>query len=357
MASRVIICAAGGGKTTRIVDEVLANPGARAALLTYTQNNEREIAGKFYDKTPVVPAHVEVQTWFAFLLRELARPYQHALHAERIEGLHWVEGRSALYVPEAKTAAHYFFDGRLIYPDKIAKFVCACDHKTGGAVMRRLAQRFDHILIDEIQDMAGYDLDIIEAMLKAGIRLTLVGDHRQATYTTNKAPKNKAFQGYKILDKFRQWDKRGWVKLTYDTHTHRCPQSIASLGDSFYPECPPTVSLNDKTTGHDGIFIVRRADVGRYVEEFRPQALRYDRKTMCGELPAMNFGEVKGMTFDRVLIFPHGGAKTWLSSSALKPVEKSLAKMYVATTRARHSLAFVFDGQSAIAGATLYQPS
>lgn len=356
MASRVIICAAGGGKTTRIVEELLAEPGARAALLTYTQNNEREIAAKFYRRGAVIPAHIEVQTWFTFLLRELARPYQHALHDERIEGLHWVEGRSALYVPESRTADHYFHDGRLIYPDKIAKFVCACDHRSGGAVMRRLAQRFDHILIDEVQDLAGYDLDILEAMLKAGIRLTLVGDHRQATYATNKAPKNSKFQGYGILDKFKAWDKKGLVKLTYDTHTHRCPQVIASLGDSFYPDCPPTVSKNQQVTGHDGVFVVRTADIGTYAATYRPQALRYDRKTKCGDLPAMNFGEVKGMTFDRVLIFPHGGAKTWLGSKELKPIEKSLAKMYVAATRARHSLAFVFDGQPAIADAVIYQP-
>ena len=62
----------------------------------------------------------------------------------------------------------------------------------------------------------------------------------------------------------------------------------------------------------------------------------------------MNFGEAKGLTFDRVLIYPHGGGKQWLSTGKLMHIEKSAAKMYVGATRARYSVAFVFEGLAAI---------
>ena len=68
----------------------------------------------------------------------------------------------------------------------------------------------------------------------------------------------------------------------------------------------------------------------------------------------MNFGEAKGLTFDRVLIFPHGGGKKWLSTGKLTHIEKSAAKMYVGTTRARFSVAFVFEGLAAIPHAQLF---
>lgn len=68
----------------------------------------------------------------------------------------------------------------------------------------------------------------------------------------------------------------------------------------------------------------------------------------------MNFGESKGLTFDRVLIFPHGLGKKRLASGDLKHVKDSAAKMYVGVTRARHSIAFVFDGLSGIPGAQAY---
>lgn len=348
------MCAAGGGKTTRIVNEAMAQGGSRIALLTYTQNNEQEIERKLYGHGPVVPARIEVMTWFSFLLREMARPYQRVLYERRIDGLHWIEGHSVPYVKEALTAAHYFSNGRLIYSDKIAKFICACDQRSNGAVMRRLAQRFDHIFVDEIQDMAGYDLEILEGMLKAGIRVTLVGDHRQATFKTNQSKKNAAFAGIKIVDKFKQWDKQGLATLSYEQHTHRCHQAIADLSDTFFPGEPVTKSLNTTQTDHDGVFIVRTGDVGGYVARYAPQVLRLDKKTACHDLPALNFGEAKGMTFDRVLIFPHGLGQKWLASAQLRHVEKSAAKMYVGATRARHSLAFVFDGVSKIAGAQVY---
>jgi len=221
--------------------------------------------------------------------------------------------------------------------------------------MRRLAQRFDHIFVDEIQDMAGYDLDVLELILKAEIKLTLVGDHRQATLKTNKGKKNAAFGGINIIKKFKAWDKAGLAALTYEQHTHRCHQHIADLGDRFFPSEPATKSLNDIVTGHDGVFIVAPAKVDAYVATFAPQVLRFDKKTACRDLPAMNFGESKGLTFDRVMIFPHGLARKWLSTGQISHVEKSVARMYVGATRARHSLAFVHDGAVAIPDVQVYK--
>ncbi len=108
--NRIVISAAGGGKTTRVVDQALAceqGQGA-TALITYTRNNVREIQLKAYERTRTIPSHVEVISWYSFLLRELARPYRSAMHASRVDGIHWVEGKSVPYIPEARTSGHYF---------------------------------------------------------------------------------------------------------------------------------------------------------------------------------------------------------------------------------------------------------
>ncbi|MPT47971.1 MAG: hypothetical protein E2598_06065 [Sphingobium sp.] len=345
-ASRVLISAAGGGKTTRVVDQALASDKGVTALVTYTRNNVREIQIKASARTRAIPPNIEVISWYTFLLRELARPYRSAVHKRRIEGIHWVEGKSVPFIPEFKTNAHYFLDGGRIYSDKIAKFVCECNRKSNGAVMRRLKQRFNHIIIDEVQDMAAYDLDVLEMILQADIPMTLVGDHRQAILSTNNSPKNKKFSGPAILQKFELWKKKGLLEVDYETHTHRCNQEIADLGDSFFPNDKKTVSKNKIITGHDGIFLVASSDVDEYMQRFSPQVLRFSVKTSCGEHDAMNFGEAKGLTFPRVLIFPHVSAKSWLASGKLSHVEKSAAKMYVGVTRARYSVAFVYDGKT-----------
>lgn len=175
-ASRVIIAAAGGGKTTRIVREAIEESTRKVALVTYTLNNVKVMQDKLYLLAGAPPPHVEVFSWFSFLLRDLARPYRNALYDKRIEGLLFVEGRSSVYAKSSNIEKHYFATGKLIYSDKIARFACECDKTTNGAVMRRLKQRFDHIYIDEVQDLAGYDLELVQRMLEAGIQLTLVGD-------------------------------------------------------------------------------------------------------------------------------------------------------------------------------------
>jgi DNA helicase II / ATP-dependent DNA helicase PcrA len=344
-ASRIIISAAGGGKTTRVVDQALAAEQGITALVTYTRNNVREIQLKVYERSRVIPSHVEIISWYSFLLRELARPYRSATHARRIDGIYWIEGKSVPYVPENRTSTHYFHDGSRIYSDKIAKFIGLCDERSTGAIMRRLKARHSHLIIDEIQDMAGYDLDLLELILKSGIPVTFVGDHRQATFATNNSAKNKAFAGPAIIKKFEQWKKSGLVSIDYECHTYRCNQAIADLGDGFFPYEPKTVSKNKVVTGHDGVFLVASADADGYVATFAPQVLRYSAKTKCDPYDAMNFGEAKGLTFDRVLIYPHGHAASWLASGSLSYVEKSATKTYVASTRARYSVAFVFDGK------------
>lgn len=353
--NRIIMCAAGGGKTTRIVNDALKDAHSRSLLVTYTRNNQNEIERKFYDREPVIPAQVEVMTWFTFLLRELARPYRGILHTRRIDNLMFVEGKSVALIPATNVAAHYFAEDRYIYSDKISKFICECNRLTNGAVMDRLAMRFDHLIVDEVQDMAGYDLDLLELVLKSGVKLTLVGDHRQATFKTNNNAKNAAYSGPKIIRKFAEWATADLAILCHERHTHRCHQKIADLGDSFFPGEAATTSLNTESTGHDGVFVVAPSKVAEYMKAFSPQVLRLDVKTTCDGLPAMNFGESKGLTFKRVLIFPHGKAKQWLRTGALTHIAKSVSKMYVGVTRARHSLAFVYEGPVALPGAQIYK--
>ncbi|MCA1431351.1 UvrD-helicase domain-containing protein [Bradyrhizobium sp. BRP20] len=352
--NNVVVSAAGGGKTTRIVTEALGETKKRCALVTYTQNNVAEIKGKIYQINRCIPVHVEVWSWYSFLLRELARPYQSTLIGSRIPGIHWTQGRSDRYAKQTEIKRFYFGEQGFIYSDKIAQFVLACNEASAGAVIRRLEERFDLIYIDEFQDLAGYDLDLIELILRSRVQVNLVGDHRQATFRTNNSARNSAYSGIKVILKIREWENLKLCKTIYQAETYRCNQRIANIADGFFPREPKTKSLNDELTGHDGVFAVNSSDIEAYVERYRPQVLRLDVKTDCRGYEPMNFGESKGLTFERVLIFPHKLAKTWLASGDIKHVEKSASKMYVGVSRARHSVAFVYDGALGVTGIERY---
>lgn len=64
---------------------------------------------------------------------------------------------------------------------------------------------------------------------------------------------------------------------------------------------------------------------------------------MSENAPAINFGDAKGLTFERVLIYPTKPILAWLKDCNSKLEPKSRAKLYVAITRAMHSAAFVDD--------------
>jgi DNA helicase-2/ATP-dependent DNA helicase PcrA len=348
--NEIIVAAAGGGKTTKIVTRALHALEEKSAIITYTQNNVTEITNKLYQLNGAVPPHVEVWSWYAFLLRELARPYQGAMINGRINGIQWVDGRSDRFAKQTDVDRFYFGADKRVYSDKLSRFICECNKASNEEIIKRLEQRFARIYVDEIQDIAGYDIDLIEMMLRSAVKLTLVGDHRQSTFRTNNSARNSGFAGPAIKKKFDEWEKAKLCAVNYERETHRCHQAIANLADSLFPLEPSTISRNSVITGHDGTFCISTQQIPTYIATYRPQILRLDARTDCEGHSAINFGESKGMTFDRVLIFPHQLGTRWLASGESEHVAGSAAKLYVGITRARHSVAFVFDGELKVPG-------
>ena len=253
-----------------------------------------------------------------------------------------------MYVGKKNPGRYYINDNNDVYTDKLAELACACNDATGGKVMARLEQLFESIYIDEVQDLAGYDLEFLELLLKSKVSVTVVGDLRQATYSTNNPKKNTQFIGAKIIGKFEVWKQAGLLEIDSLNHSHRCNQKICDLGDSLYPHLPKTTSKQTQVTGHDGIFAVSTKEVLSYYHQYNPKVLRTDKRTNTLELPATNFGYSKGLSFDRILIFPTGRMKKWLSSGDYSHVcdsDIALARLYVAITRAKFSVAFVYDGK------------
>ncbi len=124
----------------------------------------------------------------------------------------------------------------------------------------------------------------------------------------------------------------------------RCTEKICALSNSLYPDYSAATSGNSETSGHDGVFLVRSSEIDHYLHAFKPMQLRDRRDRPVNEdFPVMNFGASKGQSFDRVLIYPTSPAVTWLKKNEtdLKPTRR--AKLYVAITRARFSVAFVYD--------------
>lgn len=280
-SNRVIISAAGSRKTQRIIDSALADPGKRVLITTYTIENQQQVVRRIQERAGgVVPQHIDVMGWFEFLIGQCARPYQSAVfnRIDYVGSLNF-HGRRSRYTRKDDVHRYFLDRRRSLYRDGISELACLVNDRSSGRVIRRLEGLYDYIYIDEVQDFNGYDLEFLDLTFRSSIGVMVVGDPRQWAYMTNQSNKNKRYRGSRMIDYFRERETKGLCAIEECTDCWRSNQAICNWADALYPGFSPTVSMNNATTGHDGVFFVAKEDIPTYVEKFGAVVLRHDRRT------------------------------------------------------------------------------
>lgn len=383
--NKLIIAAAGSGKTTHLVSEALKIKDKKVLITTYTQANEAEIRKKIIEINNCIPENITVQTWFSFLLKHGVRPFQGVLLEKKIKGLILVNSQSGLkayrnpcqdckqkklvstscnkcknpiyFGEEKEFEQHYFTKGLKIYSDKLSKFVSRCNEKTNGNIIDRISRIYTYLFIDEVQDLAGYDLELLKLLFNCNSNVLLVGDPRQGTYSTNSASKNKQYKKSQIVHFFEDKTINITKDETFLIVNYRCVKPICELSNKLFPTMQQTTSGNNNTTDHNGIFFVKKQDVERYLHQYQPLQLRDSKRTNVNEnYRVMNFGESKGLSFDRVLIYPTEPILKWLKNNNSDLADTSRSKFYVAITRAKYSVGIIVENneQAVIEGITYF---
>ena len=361
MGNKLIVAAAGSGKTTCIVQKALKITGERVLITTFTEANEREIRKKIFEINHFIPDNIVIQTWFSFLIQHGVKPYQSVLFNGKVTGLLLVNGRSGLhyrlkngtpvYYGEETIEKHYFSDSKLIYSDKLSKFVVRANELTNGLVIKRIGKIFSHFFIDEVQDFTGYDLEIIKLLFSLDSDVLLVGDPRQVTYHTHEESKYEKYSDGKIESFVKKECAECSVEIDDTTlsKTYRNNDKICSFANSIYSEFKPCECAMHQLSGHDGVFFVSPKDVDNYLTTYEPVQLRDSIKTNVNlDYPVMNLGEAKGLTFERVLIYPTSKMIDWIIDHQKELEPKSRSKLYVGVTRAKYSVAIVFDNKKSV---------
>lgn len=372
MINKLIVAAAGSGKTTYLIREALKACDKKVLITTYTDSNKLEIQKKFLDLNGIIPENVSIQTWFSFLIQHGVKPYQSVIYSEKIKGLLLVNKKSGVrfigrdkcpvYFPESDPSNYYFSKTKFIYSDKLSKFVVRANEKTNGLVIKRIEKIYSHIFIDEVQDMAGYDLDIIKLLFNSKCNVLLVGDPRQVTYHTHDEARYKKYADGKIIDFVKKECSSCPVEIDETTlnTTYRNNKEICFFANLIYNNFKACQYEEKRLTGHDGVFFVSKLDVESYLYTYHPMQLRYSQKTKVNtNYPVMNFGESKGLTFERVLIYPTNNMIKWIFNHNEKLGNQIRSKFYVAVTRAKYSVGIVFDNPKNIVveGIKKYSPN
>jgi len=218
LTNKLVLASAGAGKTERIVTEALSRceAGESVLIVTYTENNQKEIMHRICKKNGACPRNLYVKGWFSFLLEDVIRPYQRYIFSDRIVGINFNEhgdphkrdGRTIFGRGEKNTdgtynALHYLTTKRdkahTMYLSRLAVRVCEESNqplkigrrriKVGRPTMR-LQEIYNAIFIDEVQDLVGWDYEIIRFLSAVQpIDVICVGDFRQTIYRTSNASK------------------------------------------------------------------------------------------------------------------------------------------------------------------------
>jgi len=384
LPSRFVIASAGAGKTTTLVGDALeaAEANRTVLILTYTRNNQVEVIKKIREVKGHIPDKIRVKGWFSFLLEEIIRPYQRCFFDQRISNVQFdvsdphkrdrysIPGRAEI-IGGRVNSRHYLVNGKAhtTYISKLAVKICQKRKQGRGRAatydpIQRLSAIYDLIIIDEVQDLVGWDFSLIELILSScPVELLCVGDFRQTIYQTSHATKNPRASLQK-----KQWFLDKNFECIDENHSYRCIQMICNLADLVHANeaYKPTVSraapVPDGLDDHVGAFSVREEDFPAYMDRYNPIILRWDvraRPDLCSGHVCQNFGESKGSTYDRVLILPTTSIRQFLLGNfgPIRSSEKALNKLYVAITRARYSVAFLTNDASRLDNLPIWHPA
>ena len=383
MSNRLVLASAGAGKSEMIAKDSLmrAANGECVLILTYTENNQKELLKKICELNGHKPSSIVIKGWFTFLLEDMIRPYQKCLFFSRIPGIYFnktgdphkrgirtipgtgekIDGayNPVHYLTRATGKAHTSYLSKLAY--KI--FV-----ESQAKNIKRLSEIYDAVFIDEVQDLVGWDFHIIEEVSKIdNLTFFCVGDFRQTIYSTHptiKKPKTNA-------EKIERFISIGFTP-EYMNVSWRCIQPLCDFAhlvhadEGLYPHTTSKVArIPNEFEGHTGIFTVSERHISAYMQSIKPKPiiLRLNKKTridLCNDQNCYNFGVSKGLGFERILIIPTENQKKFLRGE--KGVfdggvtDSSKNTFYVICTRARYSVAFLFDEDSKIDAVKTWQP-
>lgn len=329
MDKRVIFAVAGSGKTTLIVNRLSLEK--KALLITFTHNTHGHLRSRIQQKFGYMPRNIKVMTYFDFLYSHCYRPF---LSSE-------LRGKGLTFKPNvnrfAKNDDRYIDKYKRLYSNRVSRLLV--EKKVLEEIKVRLEKYYDELYIDEVQDFAGHDFNLLKHLSAANLNLLFVGDFYQHTFDTSRdgsvnSSLHDDYEKYKA-----QFFKMGLeVDCSTLLKSYRCNPSVCDfivdkIGISIesHVSQPFFVGVIDDPKKVDEIFIDPKI-----VKLFFQEQWKYD----CF---SRNWGECKGEDrYQDVCVVMND--KTWKSflQSELKSLPpQTKNKLYVACSRARGNLYFV----------------
>ncbi|MEZ8957187.1 DNA helicase UvrD [Vibrio lentus] len=330
MDKRVVLAVAGSGKTQHIIDKLSID--SRALIVTYTVNNTTNLKKRILNKFGFMPKGVRVYTYFSFLMSFCVRPI--AGNDMKIKGVSYSDPPR---FAKRNTHKHYVSEGDRLYHNRIAKMMMDCDCVSD--IIKRIEKYFDFFCVDEVQDFAANDFNLLCQLSKMDVEVLFVGDFFQHTFDTSRdgsVQKNlhKDYEAYLIKLK----DAGYTIDLDTLSHSYRCSPTVCRF---VTEQIGITISSHRKDEVkialiHEAEHIERLFSDDSIVKLFYQESYKYVGRTD-------NWGNTKGLDdFGDICIVLNPTTFTAYKGGRLATLAPStLNKLYVASTRAKGNMYFV----------------
>lgn len=333
MDKRVILAVAGSGKTESIIDAL--DLRRRTLVLSYTENNLKNLRARILRRYDSFPQNISLLSYFTFLYGFCFKPFLWMECGAR--GINWNIPPDWTSRLKRSDPRFYFDSYRHIYYNRISKLLEERDLLS--ALNKRLEKYFDEVLIDEIQDFAGHDFNLLKSMAQASVGMLLTGDFFQHTYDTSRDGNVNASLHKELGSYARTLKATGLsVDMTTLSKSFRCSASVCAfvsknLGISIESH------RNDETPVRE---VTEAEEVKRLLECERTVKLFY-REHYLYKCYSQNWGASKGEDNygDVCVVLNKETAKRLAEGSARKLSPQTRNKLYVACTRARGALYLV----------------
>lgn len=178
MDKRVIFAVAGSGKTTYIINQL--DEERRFLLVTYTNNNVHNLRTGIIKKFGYLPENIKLYSYYTFLYKFCYKPFfQSKL---KTKGINFDFSPNKFAKKGQRN--HYIDKFDRLYSARISKLII--DSNNYKSIVERISKYFDSLLIDEIQDFAGNDFNLLKQIATANIAQLYVGDFFQHTFDTGR---------------------------------------------------------------------------------------------------------------------------------------------------------------------------
>lgn len=329
MDKTLILAVAGAGKTTEIINNIKKDD--KTLIITYTENNYNILKNNIIKKFKGIPDNIKIYTYFTFLYRFCFLPLKKGF---KVKGLDFNSNPNK-YIKAKDINYYYNRVSKKMYHNRLAKI---CSDYFIDDIIKRIEKYFNYIYIDEIQDFASHDFNLLLNLIKTNCNILLVGDFYQHTFDTSRDGNvnSNLYNDYdNYINKIKNSDSNIKVDTVNFLKSKRCSKQVCEFITEYLKIKIESYNNHDSIIREidDENAIEKIANDNNIVKLFYQNSKKYDMKNKD------NWGNSKGNTYINTCVVLNKNSYEKYKKHKLNELPSSTKnKLYVALSRATNDV-------------------